>query len=1372
MCVHRVHRIVILLTLLLLAVGATAASREPSVSATPTSHVYLPIVARPPEPRHTLDLAGTWHYTYSQNGELPEGATWTEVDVPSFVSGRAGFPYIWFRRDVAFPAGFPRRRVYLSFRAVKFACQVYWNGTLLGEHEDGFTPFELPVPEEVLTSSNEVVVRVSNWESALAPEVPRGQVGRPGQYQAAFLLPFGSVWHWLGIWQDVTLVAYPPARIKDVFVMTSVREQQIEVEITVENLTAHTYQVSLRNGVVDGQQTALRFPSVSVSLAPHEVKTVNVDQPWAEPHLWSLDDPHLYHLRSQLSSGDEQAVRFGFREFWIHGTEFYLNGTPIHLRATAAHPFAVSDSKDQALHYLRVAKEGNNMIMRLHAQPWWSSWYEAADEVGMLIVWESAYYCYGSAYALEDARLWSRFREHLRDQVVLHRNHPSIVIWSVENELQLTSPWNYQDPRCQEVNAELAALVPFVKALDPGRPVMFEGDGDPDGEADIWNIHYPHQYPGWRQWPNEAWWLLSTDQIDMYPGEIPGWPLRKPLYVGEFLYPGPVCTEGATIFFGDQIYRDVWGYLDRGIIIPWRFQIEAYRALGVQGMCPWNIWEGSSELPNPLRYVVVDETYAPNGLYLREKNTRFFGGDTITRTAYLLNDLPHDSNLTVVWALRSGQTSLSMDSRDFDLTPAEIVEFESGLETLQVTQETLALLSYRVVRGGEQVFTYEEPVRLYPRSSLQTGGTIHVYDPAGSLLSVLAAEGILASVVNDLSVIPAAADVLVVGRDGVDDARAWRHVWEFATAGGRVLILRHERYPAQASLALQEDAATIAFLRRPSHPVLSDFREDELRYWAGDHVVIDKPLQKPAAGLYKVLIDAGSAHGLNSVGLLEREVGEGTILFSQLDLLPRWEHEPAVRKCLQNMLDYLASYHPSQPRQVQLLNATVEEQRVFDIIGFRVENLVTPPEPGQGLIFVHGDVHQPTSSPFGLPDGVQWGELLGQVEQGSVLWLHKPTASSLEQLRTLGLEIQTQATQPGFIWIHDSLRTEGMTSHSLFWLFRAWWSDWQELWHGYDFAERIFGLYGDFEGAVEYLPPAFSVDSPGAYISPDHIFLSTDGTLETEIELADTGIYNIGMLGQGTPVASIYPMVQMRLDGDAIGMLTVGEGRQIYYLTAELPAGRHRIQLEFLNDAWAPPEDRDLYFFKLLIHHLDVDQQWYPLTQPPALVEIVYGQGSILLDSLDWEHADAAERKQELVVSVLANNAVKPDPSLPLWVLEAEDMEHIAGSPVSRTYSGVWFNANGTIGADLDLAHGGRYEFRVLAGGTPLGGIYPRFELALDGRLVLGQFLIAEEERYYSVETDVAAGPNRLSLSFVNDDWAPPEDRNLYVNRIVIRKVP
>ena len=492
---------------------------------------------------------------------------------------------------------------------------------------------------------------------------------------------------------------------------------------------------------------------------------------------------------------------------------------------------------------------------------------------------------------------------------------------------------------------------------------------------------------------------------------------------------------------------------------------------------------------------------------------------------------------------------------------------------------------------------------------------------------------------------------------------------------------------------------------------------------------------------------------------MELEVRSGTILLSQLDLLAKLDSEPVTRKLFQNILNYLAGYQPRSERQFQLVQATPEERQIFQAIGFDIEEPEPTPIAGDQLIFASGEV-----------DRVRLANLLERVEQDSILWLHKPSADVLERLSDFQLDITTQVPPPSLISVTEEPQAEGLTSYSL-----AWVEEWpKEYWKLprllYDLANIIFEAEADFSNAVEILPSKFTVEAELSDVAPDRISLYTNGYLEADIEIAEAGRYNLGLLAQGTPAANRYPAVRVKLDGETLGTVTIGGEQQIYYLTAELPAGRHCLRLEFFNDYYAPPEDRNLYFFKLLIAQVSGEYNLIPLTRPPALVEVPYGSGYILLDGLNWEEPGAPTRKQEFLVSLLVNSGIKLEPPSVYVVLGAEEVEIVAGELVYKRDSGIWFATNGTIAAEVNFAEDGKYLFRVLASGTQLGGVYPQFELAIDGQVVASKSLESETESYYFIESEVPAGIHQLSLSFINDAYAPPEDRNLFVERIVITK--
>ena len=266
--------------------------------------------------------------------------------------------------------------------------------------------------------------------------------------------------------------------------------------------------------------------------------------------MWSHLDPYLYYLDTTVSSGagqDQLQTRFGFREFWIQGGRFYLNGTPINLLATATWPPSDLQDTNQIRQILEEVKAGNNVGIRFHTQPWDEAWYNIADEIGLLVVEECAVWCDPAAYKLSDATFWTNYSQHVTAAVKRDRNHPSIVLWSLENEILIAAGKTLYSGTV----ADLAALGAMVKSLDPTRPITYEADLDPGGEADVLGLHYPHEFPDYHVWPNDAYWMNQPIARDWMPGGQWIWDRSKPLYIGEFLWVPGTSAGG----FHDSLWR-------------------------------------------------------------------------------------------------------------------------------------------------------------------------------------------------------------------------------------------------------------------------------------------------------------------------------------------------------------------------------------------------------------------------------------------------------------------------------------------------------------------------------------------------------------------------------------------------------------------------------------------------------------------------------------------------------------------------------------------------------------------------------------------------------------------------------------------------
>ncbi|HKI69409.1 MAG TPA: glycoside hydrolase family 2 TIM barrel-domain containing protein, partial [Verrucomicrobiae bacterium] len=635
------------------------------------------IVSQANAARTELDLSGTWQYQNVSQLTYPPTNNWQSITVPGFLSGWQ-YQHAWFRTTFVLPSAMAVTQLKLKFGGVKYNAQVWLNGTFLGSYLNGYNPFEFDITGAALIGqTNELIVGVTDWTATFAQPVdfsnlPAGENAR-NFVSNDIIAPIGGRYELYGIWQPVKIVSVPPVSIAGVFVMPSVRSNLLTVRLTLRNDSASQQTVNITNRVLDGAATALSLPSQQITVGAGVSTQLDITAPWSSPHLWTHLDPHLYFLDTTVSSGtgqDQLQTRFGFREFWTQGGRFYLNGTPINLLATATWPPSDLQDTNQIRKILEDVKAGNNVGIRFHTQPWDEAWYNVADELGLLVVEECTVWCDPRAYKLSDATFWTNYSQHVSAAVRRDRNHPSIILWSLENEILHCGG----EKLYSGTAAELAALGATVKNLDPTRPITYEADLDPDGEADVLGLHYPHEFPDYHVWPNDAYWMDRPIARDWMPGGQWIWDKSKPLYIGEFLWVPGTSAADFTILFGDDAYFDPAHYriLSKGM--TWQMQIEAYRSYGVNGICPWTEFEDPSVVwgvfdlhPNSnYLYQVQKAAYEPNAVFVDQYNPRFFTSETVQRSLHAYNDTMASNNFTLRW--KAG--AAAWQTTTFSLPPA------------------------------------------------------------------------------------------------------------------------------------------------------------------------------------------------------------------------------------------------------------------------------------------------------------------------------------------------------------------------------------------------------------------------------------------------------------------------------------------------------------------------------------------------------------------------------------------------------------------------------------------------------------------------------------------------------------------------------
>ena len=202
--------------------------------------------------------------------------------------------------------------------------------------------------------------------------------------------------------------------------------------------------------------------------------------------------------------------------------------------------------------------------IRLHhkAAPEWILNY--ADEIGMTLVPESSFYSRTRWYDIDNPKMWENARNQWDGIVKSAKNHPSVVMYSVENEMQSTGSYLVEsDPEKWDryVN-NWAKVGQYIKSLDPTKPLQYSWGKDAGGWAETVNLHYQRDIKYFFQYPNDLYWLENENLTEKegygYGGQWTRnyiWLKDKPLILGEFGYQYHANPpHGLTPFIGDDAY--------------------------------------------------------------------------------------------------------------------------------------------------------------------------------------------------------------------------------------------------------------------------------------------------------------------------------------------------------------------------------------------------------------------------------------------------------------------------------------------------------------------------------------------------------------------------------------------------------------------------------------------------------------------------------------------------------------------------------------------------------------------------------------------------------------------------------------------------
>lgn len=395
---------------------------------------------------------------------------------------------VWYWRSFVAPNAPDKDGRYLvRFWAVDYKADVWLNGTPVGGHEGGETPFVLDVTKAIKPgAANLIAVRVLNPGEERIDGMVLAEVPHRNKTAAFFS---GADYDHGGIEDSVELLTSPAVRIADIHVRANPATGIISAETSFRNASPSSRKVVIEYTVspsAGGQSIQTKQKTVTLkagdTLSTEEFKLDH-------PRLWNLDDPFLYRVTVKIhaagaDSFDEQSTRCGFRDFRFENNYFRLNGRRILLRCSVSgdmFPIGIHVPPNDdwpRRDLINIKMMGFNAI-RFYGLPLRRQ-LDFCDELGLMVYEEP----YSSQLYADSPQMPARFDQSTSEMILRDRNHPCIVLWGLLNETGDSTQFRHA-----------VKTLPLVRSLDDSRAVMLSS-GRFDAELGIGSI----SNPGSQEW--------------------------------------------------------------------------------------------------------------------------------------------------------------------------------------------------------------------------------------------------------------------------------------------------------------------------------------------------------------------------------------------------------------------------------------------------------------------------------------------------------------------------------------------------------------------------------------------------------------------------------------------------------------------------------------------------------------------------------------------------------------------------------------------------------------------------------------------------------------------------------------------------------
>ena len=480
---------------------------------------------------------------------------------PKLPGGTGKLPWsgvAWYRKHIALPAADAGKQIYLDIDGAMAYATVWCNGQFVGGWPYGYSSFRLDLTHQLKPGSDNVIaIRLDNPKNS-SRWYPGG-----GIYRNVWLVKQSAVHvaHW-GTYVTTPKVSSTRARIS--------------LRTSIENDSSEPAEVVVKTTVLLGGKCVFSFPKAARNIAAGETRTIEAVQSLKNPQLWSLENPTMYSALTTVSVGDKivdsYETPFGVRSIqFTPDNGFLLNGHRVYIKGVCDHhdlgALGTAINVRALERQIELLQEmGCNAIRTSHNPPA-PELLDLCDRKGMLVMdegfdaWRVPKVPNGYNRLFDD---WSE--RDLKAQIFRDRNHPSVILWSIGNEV-----YDQGKPAAAKLAKKLTA---YAHSADPTRPTTHASDhiesgynGFQDG-IDVFGYNYkPGEYARFHAthpeqpifgsetastYSSRGYYSFTNDnvkfQANSYDLDAGGWATtpdrefegqdRNPFVAGEFVWTG------------------------------------------------------------------------------------------------------------------------------------------------------------------------------------------------------------------------------------------------------------------------------------------------------------------------------------------------------------------------------------------------------------------------------------------------------------------------------------------------------------------------------------------------------------------------------------------------------------------------------------------------------------------------------------------------------------------------------------------------------------------------------------------------------------------------------------------------------------------